>query len=63
MRPRKPVLYVVRPRLGGAGGEPARNRPDTETAVFTDAGHALFVDDAARFNALMDEFLRRRIWP
>jgi len=26
--------------------------------VFPDSGHALFVDDAARFNSLLDEFLR-----
>jgi len=40
-----------------------RNRPDTETAVFSDVGHALFVDDAARFNALMQDFIRRHVWP
>ena len=26
-------------------------------------GHALFIDDAARFNALLGSFIRRRIWP
>ncbi len=40
-----------------------RNRPNTEMEVFSDAGHALFVDDAARFNSVTDEFLRRRVWP
>jgi microsomal epoxide hydrolase len=53
----KPVLYVVTPRLQGQAENLQRKRPATRTAVFADAGHALFVDDAARFNALMDEFL------
>jgi non-heme chloroperoxidase len=60
---RVPVLYVVRPGLAGQAGNLQRNRPDTETAVFADAGHALFVDDAARFNALMQDFIHRHVWP
>jgi non-heme chloroperoxidase len=60
---RVPVLYVVRPGLAGQAANLQRNRPDTETAVFRDAGHALFVDDAARFNALMLGFIRQRVWP
>ncbi len=59
---RVPVLYVVRPGLSGQAANLQRNRPDTETEVFTDAGHALFVDDAARFNALMQDFIRRYVW-
>jgi len=59
----KPVLYLVRPGFAGQAENLQRNRPDTETAVFTDAGHALFIDDAARFNALVASFLRRRVWP
>ena len=59
----KPVLYVVRPGFAAQAENLQRDRPDTETAVFTDAGHALFVDDAARFNALMAGFLRQRVWP
>ena len=58
----KPVLYVVRPGLAGQAENLQHNRPDTETAVFTDAGHALFIDDAARFNALVAGFLRSRVW-
>ena len=60
---RVPVLYVVRPRFAAQAANLRRNRPDTETAVFRDAGHALFVDDAARFNALMQDFIRRHVWP
>ncbi|MBS0559929.1 MAG: alpha/beta hydrolase [Proteobacteria bacterium] len=59
----KPVLYVVRPWLSGQAGNLARNHPDAETAIFADAGHALFVDDAQRFDSLLDGFLRRQVWP
>jgi microsomal epoxide hydrolase len=59
----KPLLYAVRPRFAAQADNLARKRPGTETAVFADAGHALFVDDAARFNRLMDDFLRHRVWP
>jgi microsomal epoxide hydrolase len=60
----KPVLYVVRPGwLSQQAANLARNRPGTQIAVFDDAGHALFVDDAARFNALLADFLVRTVWP
>jgi non-heme chloroperoxidase len=60
---RVPVLYVIRPRWVAQGENLMRNRPNTEMEVFTDAGHALFVDDAARFNSVTDVFLRRHVWP
>ncbi len=60
---RVPVLYVVRPGFAAQAANLERNRPDTETAVFSDAGHALFVDDATRFNALMGDFIHRHVWP
>jgi non-heme chloroperoxidase len=60
----RPVLYVVRPGwLSEQAANLARNRPGTQIAVFGDAGHALFVDDAARFNALLATFLARTVWP
>lgn len=60
----KPVLYVVRPGwLSEQAANLARNRPGTQIAVFGDAGHALFVDDAARFNALLASFISRTVWP
>ena len=60
----KPVLYVVRPGwLAEQAANLAHNRPGTQIAVFADAGHALFVDDAARFNALLAGFLARTVWP
>lgn len=60
---RKPVLYVVRPRFAAQAANLAANDPVAETAVFETAGHALFVDEAARFNSLLDSFIRRRVWP
>lgn len=59
----KPVLYLVRPVWEEQAGNLARRHPAAETAVFPEAGHALFVDDAARFDALVQDFIRRRIWP
>lgn len=58
-----PVLYVVRPGFAAQAANLQRNRPNTEISVFTDAGHALFVDDAARFNTLLLGFIHRRVWP
>ncbi len=58
-----PVLYAVRPRWVAQGENLVRTRPDTEMEVFSDAGHALFVDDPARFNSMTEQFLRRRVWP
>jgi microsomal epoxide hydrolase len=60
---RVPVLYMVRPRWIEQGENLLRNRPNTELDVFTDVGHALFIDDAARFDRDLDSFLRRRVWP
>jgi microsomal epoxide hydrolase len=60
----KPVLYIVRPGwLAEQAANLAHDRPGTQISVFGDAGHALFVDDAARFNALLDGFLTRTVWP
>jgi non-heme chloroperoxidase len=59
----KPVLYTVRPWLAGQAENLARHHPAAQTEIFADAGHALFVDDAQRFNAVMDDFLRRQVWP
>lgn len=58
-----PVLYVIRPRWVAQGENLVRNRPNTEMEVFTDAGHALFVDEPARFDGVTETFLRRRVWP
>jgi non-heme chloroperoxidase len=59
----RPVLYIVRPRWVPQAENLARKRPGTETEIFTTAGHALFVDEPARFNATVENFVRRRVWP
>jgi microsomal epoxide hydrolase len=59
----RPLLYLVRPRWAEQAENLARNRPGTEIAIFTNAGHALFVDEPKRFDTLVEEFLRRRVWP
>jgi non-heme chloroperoxidase len=58
----KPILYVVRPVLAGQAATLIRHHPAAESAVFADAGHALFIDDAFRFNGLVEDFIERRIW-
>ena len=59
----RPVLYIVRPRWVPQAENLIRNRPGTEIEIFTTAGHALFVDEPVRFNAIVDSFVRRRVWP
>ncbi len=59
----KPVLYVVRPKFAGQAGNLAAHHPAAETVVVDHLGHALFVDDPARFNAILDDFLKRRVRP
>lgn len=60
---RKPILYVVRPRFAAQAANLARRHPTAETALFNEAGHALFVDEPARFDSLLQGFIRRRVWP
>jgi microsomal epoxide hydrolase len=60
----KPVLYVVRPGwLAEQAANLAHNRPGTQIAVLGDVGHALFVDDATRFNGILASFISRTVWP
>lgn len=59
----QPILYVVRPRFAAQAANLAAKDPIAETAEFATAGHALFVDEPARFNALLADFIRRRVWP
>jgi microsomal epoxide hydrolase len=57
-----PILYCVRPGLAGQAGNLARHDTQAEIVIFRDAGHALFVDDAQRFNTVLAGFLRERVW-
>ena len=53
---RRPVLYAVRPRFAGQAELLQRNHANATIAIFERAGHALFVDEADRFNTLLDDF-------
>ena len=59
----RPLLYIVRPRWVPQAENLIRNRPGTEIEIFTAAGHALFVDEPARFNTIVENFIHRRVWP
>lgn len=54
---KKPLLYVVTPQFAEQAANLKRNRPETRIEVFADAGHALFVDEPQRFNALLESFI------
>jgi len=58
----RPLLYVVRPRFAAQAANVRRMRPNTETVVFANAGHALFVDEPGRFDAVVEGFIRERVW-
>jgi microsomal epoxide hydrolase len=58
----RPVLYLVRPKFAGQATNVAAHHHTAETAVWEDVGHALFVDQAGRFNALLRDFIARRAW-
>ncbi|MBL8343744.1 MAG: alpha/beta fold hydrolase [Rubrivivax sp.] len=53
----QPVLYAHTPKFAQQGEIVRARMPHLESALFADAGHALFVDDAARFNETMERFL------
>ncbi|HYZ64357.1 MAG TPA: alpha/beta hydrolase [Acetobacteraceae bacterium] len=59
----KPILYVVRPRFLGQARNLVTKHPMAEAELFAAAGHALFVDEAARFDLLLQNFITRRVWP
>ena len=52
----RPLLYVVTKQFAGQGTNLRKNRKGTKVVLFREAGHALFVDDAPRFNRLLVEF-------
>ncbi len=49
----RPLAYLVTPRLRAQAEHLQRTRPTSRIAVFEHAGHALFVDEAARFNRIV----------
>ncbi len=52
----KPLLYIVTPQFEEQAKNLRKHRPATQVAVFRQAGHALFVDEPDRFNALIVKF-------
>jgi non-heme chloroperoxidase len=54
---RKPLLYVVTAQFAEQAENLRRNRPATRVEVFQQAGHALFVDEAERFNRVLARFV------
>jgi non-heme chloroperoxidase len=54
-----PLLYVVRAQHSDQVATVHSTVPAAQTEVFEDAGHALFVDDADRFNDVLQKFLTR----
>jgi microsomal epoxide hydrolase len=54
----KPVLYVCEEYLALQGKLVRDELPKARVEVFQKAGHALFVDQADKFNALLTEFAR-----
>ena len=55
----RPTLFAVRGgNFGTVAQEMQKGIAGSRLETFEDAGHALFVDDAVRFNALLGGFLR-----
>ena len=52
----KPLLYVVTPQFAAQARNLKKNRPGTRIEIFERAGHALFIDEPERFNALIGNF-------
>lgn len=54
----KPLMYVVTPQFAAQAESLKNNRPATRVELFAAAGHALFVDEPGRFNAILADFIR-----
>ena len=55
----KPLLYAITPQYEQQAANLKKNRPATQIEIFRKAGHALFVDEPERFNALIEKFIAR----
>ncbi|HET9018541.1 MAG TPA: alpha/beta hydrolase, partial [Acetobacteraceae bacterium] len=58
----RPVLYIVTPRFAGQAENLRLHHPFAESVVMRGVGHALFVDAPGRFDTLLTDFIRRRVW-
>ena len=60
---RRPVFYAVTPRLRTQAEAVAARHPAPSVSIYEDAGHALFVDRADRFNSELLQFLNNKaVW-
>ncbi|GAB0114886.1 alpha/beta fold hydrolase [Acidisoma sp. C75] len=59
----RPVLYIVRPWLAGQAANVARHDPLARTVVWPGVGHAMFVEQPEKFDALLLSFLQTQVWP
>ncbi len=55
---RTPVLGIFTSQAKGSADLLRSKIPDAHVEVFEDAGHAMFVDDPARFNGVLESFLK-----
>ena len=54
----RPVMVVCEAQLKAIAADPVQGLvPSTRVELFENAGHALFVDDAERFNKVLDDFI------
>jgi microsomal epoxide hydrolase len=53
----RPLLYAVTTQFAAQAQSLERHRPGTRIELFDRAGHALFVDEPARFNAMLAAFV------
>ncbi len=53
----KPLLYAVSAAYAAQALSLLQNRPGTQIEIFEEAGHALFADEAERFNDLLARFV------
>jgi len=53
----RPILYVVTPAWREQGRNLSRKHNNATLEVFAEAGHALFVDEADRFNRVLGGFI------
>lgn len=56
-----PLLYVVTPQFSAQAANLKKNRPATQVVVFAGAGHALFVDEPTKFDAVLGDFVEK-VW-
>jgi non-heme chloroperoxidase len=57
----RPILYVVSARFTGQAQNLKKNHPKAQIEVFDQAGHALFVDEAERFNRVVQQFIEQQL--